>query len=200
MAIRSILTAACLMAPLVAGFVPASVHQQTAVTTNWVTAAPRVAAESTFALRAVSDVGTDTGKIYDSKEAPKVLGGVKIGLKKLVVVTGASSGLGLATTIALSRTGKYHIIMACRDIEKAKRGEYVKAMMQWWTFPDFCRFEFCRKMHGMNRELFYFSSLSLTYEYLPIHFYRSDSRPGKWLGQEYLHLHEARTCQSSIRS
>jgi len=121
MAIRSILTAVCLMAPLVAGFVPAAVHQQTAVTTNLVTPAPRVAADSTFALRAVSDVGTDTGKIYDSKEAPKILGGVKIGLKKLVVVTGASSGLGLATTIALSRTGKYHIIMACRDIEKAKR-------------------------------------------------------------------------------
>merc|ERR1712157_479343 len=56
-----------------------------------------------------------------SKEIPKVLGGVKIGLKKLVVITGASSGLGRSATIALAKTGKYHIVMACRDVEKAKK-------------------------------------------------------------------------------
>lgn len=61
-------------------------------------------------------------KIYDkqSKELPKVLGGLKIGLRKLVVVTGASSGLGLATAVALAKTGKYFIVMAVRDVEKAK--------------------------------------------------------------------------------
>ena len=56
------------------------------------------------------------------KEVPKVLGGVKIGLRKLVVITGASSGLGLYTTLSLAKTGKYFIVMACRDVEKAKRG------------------------------------------------------------------------------
>lgn len=66
---------------------------------------------------------TKTQNIYTlaTKEAPKVLGGVKIGLRKLVVITGASSGLGLATTIELAKTGKYYIIMACRDVEKGKR-------------------------------------------------------------------------------
>jgi NADPH:quinone reductase-like Zn-dependent oxidoreductase len=61
----------------------------------------------------------------DSKESPKFLGGVKIGLKKLAVVTGASSGLGLNTAIALAKDGGYHVVMACRDVEKAKRGEFL---------------------------------------------------------------------------
>jgi protochlorophyllide reductase len=37
-----------------------------------------------------------------------------------VVITGASSGLGLATAKALSETGKWHVIMACRDFLKAE--------------------------------------------------------------------------------
>ncbi|RVW93163.1 Protochlorophyllide reductase, chloroplastic [Vitis vinifera] len=41
--------------------------------------------------------------------------------KGTVVITGASSGLGLATTKALAETGKWHIIMACRDFLKAER-------------------------------------------------------------------------------
>ncbi|XP_052177670.1 protochlorophyllide reductase, chloroplastic-like [Diospyros lotus] len=41
--------------------------------------------------------------------------------KGSVVVTGASSGLGLATAKALAETGKWHIIMACRDFLKAER-------------------------------------------------------------------------------
>lgn len=41
--------------------------------------------------------------------------------KGTVVVTGASSGLGLATAKALAETGKWHIIMACRDFLKAER-------------------------------------------------------------------------------
>ncbi|OAY54929.1 hypothetical protein MANES_03G113300v8 [Manihot esculenta] len=41
--------------------------------------------------------------------------------KGSVVVTGASSGLGLATAKALAETGKWHVIMACRDFLKAER-------------------------------------------------------------------------------
>ena len=40
---------------------------------------------------------------------------------KVAVITGASSGLGLATTKALAETGKWHVIMACRDFLKAER-------------------------------------------------------------------------------
>jgi len=42
----------------------------------------------------------------------------KIGNKKLVVVTGASSGLGRKTALALLRSGEYHVIGAVRDLDK----------------------------------------------------------------------------------
>ena len=42
----------------------------------------------------------------------------KFGDKKLVVVTGTSSGLGRATARALLRTGQYHVVGAVRDMEK----------------------------------------------------------------------------------
>lgn len=48
-----------------------------------------------------------------SKEAKS-----KFGNKKLVVVTGTSSGLGRKTARALLRTGKYHVVGAVRDLEK----------------------------------------------------------------------------------
>ncbi|KAK9269798.1 hypothetical protein L1049_001576 [Liquidambar formosana] len=38
-----------------------------------------------------------------------------------VIITGASSGLGLATAKALAETGKWHVTMACRDFLKAER-------------------------------------------------------------------------------
>ena len=59
----------------------------------------------------------------EDKEAPKVLGGLQIGLRKLVVVTGASSGLGLNCAVTLAKTGRYYVVMACRDVEKGKRGK-----------------------------------------------------------------------------
>jgi protochlorophyllide reductase len=63
-------------------------------------------------------------KLYfkKEKESPKILGGLKIGLRDLVVVTGASSGLGLACATTLAKTGRYFVVMAVRDIEKAKKG------------------------------------------------------------------------------
>jgi protochlorophyllide reductase len=39
--------------------------------------------------------------------------------KKTVVITGASSGLGLAAAKALAGSGDWHVVMACRDFSKA---------------------------------------------------------------------------------
>lgn len=41
--------------------------------------------------------------------------------KKTVIVTGASSGLGLAATCELARSGDWCVIMACRDFLKAEK-------------------------------------------------------------------------------
>lgn len=38
-----------------------------------------------------------------------------------VIITGASSGLGLATAKAIAETGKWHVTMACRDFLKAEK-------------------------------------------------------------------------------
>mmetsp|Transcript_105370 Transcript_105370/g.275115 ORF Transcript_105370/g.275115 Transcript_105370/m.275115 type:complete len:708 (-) Transcript_105370:339-2462(-) len=46
--------------------------------------------------------------------------GSKFGDKKLVVITGTSSGLGLATTKALLRTEKYHVVGAVRNLDKMR--------------------------------------------------------------------------------
>ncbi|KAJ0974430.1 hypothetical protein J5N97_016395 [Dioscorea zingiberensis] len=58
-------------------------------------------------------------------DAPAVSRAAQEGKKTLrkgvVVVTGASSGLGLATAKALAETGKWQIIMACRDFLKAEK-------------------------------------------------------------------------------
>ncbi|KAI1288670.1 short-chain dehydrogenase [Xylaria venustula] len=40
--------------------------------------------------------------------------------KPLVLVTGANQGLGYATTKILADSGKYHVILACRSIEKGE--------------------------------------------------------------------------------
>nr|GEU70443.1 protochlorophyllide reductase-like [Tanacetum cinerariifolium] len=56
--------------------------------------------------------------------APAVTRAAQEGKKTLrkgsVIITGASSGLGLATAKALAETG-WHVIMACRDFLKAER-------------------------------------------------------------------------------
>lgn len=40
--------------------------------------------------------------------------------KKTVIITGASSGLGLSAAQALAATGEWYVIMACRDFSKAE--------------------------------------------------------------------------------
>lgn len=42
----------------------------------------------------------------------------KFGEKKICVITGTSSGLGRKTAKALLKTGKWHVIGACRDVDK----------------------------------------------------------------------------------
>jgi len=61
-------------------------------------------------------------KLYTKKEAPKVAGGIKVGTKRVVVITGASSGLGLSATKALlAKDSKYFVVAAVRDPEKMDR-------------------------------------------------------------------------------
>ncbi|RRT76950.1 hypothetical protein BHE74_00006564, partial [Ensete ventricosum] len=47
--------------------------------------------------------------------------GKKVLRKGVVVITGASSGLGLAAAKALAETEKWHVVMACRDFLKAEK-------------------------------------------------------------------------------
>ena len=61
------------------------------------------------------------------REPPKVLGGLRIGTRELVVVTGASSGLGLHAAYALAESGDYFVVMAVRDVEKGKRGAWPRS-------------------------------------------------------------------------
>jgi protochlorophyllide reductase len=77
---------------------------------------------SLFANKKVLDQTDLPEKLYfeKAKEAPKVLGGIKIGKRKIVVVTGASSGLGRNCAATLAKTGRYFVVMAVRDVEKAK--------------------------------------------------------------------------------
>ena len=41
--------------------------------------------------------------------------------KSTVVITGASSGVGLHAAKALAKTGEWYVVMACRDISKAEK-------------------------------------------------------------------------------
>jgi protochlorophyllide reductase len=59
------------------------------------------------------------------RRAAKVFGD-----KKLAVITGASSGVGLATATELLRTGEYHVFGAARDLEK------MRAVAKDLSFPD----------------------------------------------------------------
>lgn len=52
---------------------------------------------------------------------PPVLGGIKAGFKKLVVITGASSGLGREAARVLAEKDDYFVICAVRDVEKMKQ-------------------------------------------------------------------------------
>ena len=116
------------MASAVSAFAPPSVERASR-TAQSVTMTP-FAREEMKLQRSTARFATSVEapkKLYvpNEKEVPKVLGGLKIGLRELAVVTGASSGLGLQAAKTLAKSGKYFVVMACRDVEKAKKGKLV---------------------------------------------------------------------------
>jgi len=50
--------------------------------------------------------------------------------KSTVVITGASSGIGLQAAKALSQTGQWYVVMACRDLAKAQKAAETMEMPQ----------------------------------------------------------------------
>ena len=92
-----------------------------------VAAAPRAAVDTSeektgTAAKLVAPVAVRReGKLYTAREAPKFAGGVKVGARRVVVITGASSGLGLSATIALlaaAQKKNYFVVAAVRDPER----------------------------------------------------------------------------------
>ncbi|KAK8986345.1 hypothetical protein V6N11_009905 [Hibiscus sabdariffa] len=71
--------------------------------------------QRTWAVRAQTTATATPAITRSSMDGKKTL------RKGSVIITGASSGLGLATAKALAETGKWHVIMACRDFLKAER-------------------------------------------------------------------------------
>lgn len=43
-----------------------------------------------------------------------------------VIITGASSGLGLSAARSLANSGDWHVVMACRDFSKAQQAAKVR--------------------------------------------------------------------------
>lgn len=116
-------------ASLVGAFAPAAnnaIAAKTAINTPF-QVSPSTQQQSSTALCEMLTQTDLPDKLYfeKEKETPKVLGGLKIGLRKLVVITGASSGLGLNCAVTLAKTGKYFVVMACRDVEKGKAGKFL---------------------------------------------------------------------------
>ncbi|XP_038902742.1 protochlorophyllide reductase [Benincasa hispida] len=66
----------------------------------------------------VGTIRAQTATVSEINQAPRE--GNKTLREGNVIITGASSGLGLATAKALAETGKWHIIMACRNFLKAQ--------------------------------------------------------------------------------
>ena len=119
----SALSALAYMTATSEAFAPAPSQLRLAKSTF--TAAPSIAQPSAMVLSQAMLAETDLpSQLYfpkEDKEPAKVLGGLKIGARKLTVITGASSGLGLNCATTLSKTGRHFVVMAVRDVEKGKR-------------------------------------------------------------------------------
>lgn len=79
-------------------------------------------AATPLALATAPSANLPSRQLYTKRDTqlPKVLGVLKAGTRKLCVVTGASSGLGLATVKALADEGSTYVICAVRDPEKMR--------------------------------------------------------------------------------
>lgn len=76
---------------------------------NGIARAEKVAAQRATPSSAVRSVSTITAGIFDNKKA-----------QKTVIMTGASSGLGLAGAVECIASGEWHVILAVRDVQKMK--------------------------------------------------------------------------------
>mmetsp|Transcript_9311 Transcript_9311/g.22709 ORF Transcript_9311/g.22709 Transcript_9311/m.22709 type:complete len:428 (-) Transcript_9311:230-1513(-) len=120
----SFLAAAVYLASPTEAFAPAASQVRTQRLTspsNDVKVTPQIASPTLLADMLVQTELPEKIYLPTDKESPQVLGGIKIGSRKLTVITGASSGLGLNCAVALSKTGRHFVVMAVRDVEKAKR-------------------------------------------------------------------------------
>jgi protochlorophyllide reductase len=111
-----------LAASAAGAFAPSQRAMRTTTTTTTTTTPFISRAPLSQSPVSATQLAVTSAKLYEKAESPKVLGGLKIGNRELVVITGASSGLGLSTAANLAKTGKYYVVMAVRDTEKAKQG------------------------------------------------------------------------------
>ncbi|KAJ1454851.1 hypothetical protein M885DRAFT_464806 [Pelagophyceae sp. CCMP2097] len=100
--------------------------------------------------------------VDSSPELAKINGGILIGNRKLVVVTGASNGLGLYGAYELAKSGKYYVVMACRNVtrgnEAAKQmafpaNSYTVMKLELGSFASVRSFIFNLKAFKANRPL-----------------------------------------------
>ena len=101
-------------------------------------------------------------KLYTKKELPPALGGIRLGFRKLAVVTGASSGLGLWTAKALADKGDYFVICAVRDPKKMdakakevgiSKNDYCAMKLELGSFQSVKDFVFNLKAFKSERPL-----------------------------------------------
>lgn len=78
---------------------------------------PSSAAQRLCPVAAVSAVAETVKPSQDLQQ----LSGKPAAQQSTVIITGANSGLGLAATAALAKTGQWHVVLACRDFAKAER-------------------------------------------------------------------------------
>jgi len=89
-------------------------RSQTAIQRHGVvSAAPRWQAVDTIVPRAAGTAERVQAPTTSSTASKKT------DQKPTVIITGASSGLGLNAAAALAKTGDWHVVMACRDYSKA---------------------------------------------------------------------------------
>lgn len=74
-----------------------------------------------FTSRKFPIVRAQTAATTSPTFTPAAAQGKKTLRKGTVIITGASSGLGLASAKSLAESGKWHVIMACRDFLKAEK-------------------------------------------------------------------------------